>query len=140
MVVRYFPTYGHPRRQQRIMPGGTEKESAVSGRPCPSCRIRERRRVDSEEIQTHDLFVALSFAAAAARTLELGTGVALVPQRDAINFCANGKTPWCSSVLEQTTARNARSPRRARIERGNIPWRVPPLPGYRCTVGSAPSA
>ena len=30
---------------------------------------------------THDPFVALSFAAAATRTLKLGNGVALVPQR-----------------------------------------------------------
>src|SRR3954465_7974917 len=33
---------------------------------------------------THDPFVALSFAAAATRTLKLGTGVALIPQRDPI--------------------------------------------------------
>ena len=33
---------------------------------------------------THDPFVALSFAAAATRRLKLGTGVALVPQRDPI--------------------------------------------------------
>lgn len=33
---------------------------------------------------THDPFVALAFAAAATRTLRLGTGVCLVPQRDAI--------------------------------------------------------
>ena len=33
---------------------------------------------------THDPFVALSFAAAATRTLKLGTGIALVPQRDPI--------------------------------------------------------
>jgi probable F420-dependent oxidoreductase len=33
---------------------------------------------------THDPFVALSFAAAATRALKLGTGVALVPQRDPI--------------------------------------------------------
>jgi probable F420-dependent oxidoreductase len=33
---------------------------------------------------TYDPFVALSFAAAATRTLKLGTGVALVPQRDPI--------------------------------------------------------
>ena len=33
---------------------------------------------------THDPFVALSFAAAATRKLKLGTGVALVPQRDPI--------------------------------------------------------
>ncbi len=33
---------------------------------------------------THDPFVALSFAAAATRKLKLGTGVALIPQRDPI--------------------------------------------------------
>ena len=33
---------------------------------------------------THDPFVALAFAAAATRRLKLGTGIALVPQRDPI--------------------------------------------------------
>jgi len=33
---------------------------------------------------THDPFVALSFAAAATKTIRLGTGIALVPQRDPI--------------------------------------------------------
>src|ERR1700749_3076173 len=33
---------------------------------------------------THDPFLALAFAAAATRTLRLGTGIALVPQRDTI--------------------------------------------------------
>jgi alkanesulfonate monooxygenase SsuD/methylene tetrahydromethanopterin reductase-like flavin-dependent oxidoreductase (luciferase family) len=33
---------------------------------------------------THDPFVALSFAAAATRKLKLGTGIALVPQREPI--------------------------------------------------------
>src|SRR4030081_612173 len=33
---------------------------------------------------THDPFVALSFAAAATRTLKLGTGIALIPERDPI--------------------------------------------------------
>jgi probable F420-dependent oxidoreductase len=33
---------------------------------------------------THDPFVALSFAAAATRTLKIGTGIALIPQRDPI--------------------------------------------------------
>jgi len=33
---------------------------------------------------THDPFVALSFAAAATRRLKLGTGIALIPQRDPI--------------------------------------------------------
>src|SRR5829696_10370271 len=33
---------------------------------------------------THDPFVALSFAAAATKTLKLGTGICLVPQHDPI--------------------------------------------------------
>ncbi|HKX09633.1 MAG TPA: LLM class F420-dependent oxidoreductase [Stellaceae bacterium] len=33
---------------------------------------------------THDPFVALSFAAAATRTLKIGTGICLLPQRDPI--------------------------------------------------------
>ena len=33
---------------------------------------------------THDPFVALSFAAAATRTLRLGTGICLIPERDPI--------------------------------------------------------
>src|ERR1044071_8177264 len=33
---------------------------------------------------THDPFVALSFAAAATKKLKLGTGIALLPQRDTI--------------------------------------------------------
>jgi alkanesulfonate monooxygenase SsuD/methylene tetrahydromethanopterin reductase-like flavin-dependent oxidoreductase (luciferase family) len=33
---------------------------------------------------THDPFVALAFAAAATRKLKLGTGIALIPQRDPI--------------------------------------------------------
>ena len=33
---------------------------------------------------THDPFVALSFAAAATKKLKLGTGIALIPQRDPI--------------------------------------------------------
>jgi len=35
-------------------------------------------------MHTYDPFVALSFAAAATRTLKIGTGVALLPQRDPI--------------------------------------------------------
>jgi hypothetical protein len=35
-------------------------------------------------LHTHDPFVVLAFAAAATRTLRLGTGIALVPQRDPI--------------------------------------------------------
>jgi len=35
-------------------------------------------------LHTHDPFVALSFAAVATRRLKLGTGIALIPQRDPI--------------------------------------------------------
>ena len=35
-------------------------------------------------MHTHDPFVALSFAAAATSTIKLGTGIALIPQRDPI--------------------------------------------------------
>jgi len=35
-------------------------------------------------VHTHDPFVALSFAAAATKNLKLGTGIALIPQRDPI--------------------------------------------------------
>jgi probable F420-dependent oxidoreductase len=35
-------------------------------------------------VHTHDPFVALSFAAAATKKLRLGTGIALIPQRDPI--------------------------------------------------------
>jgi probable F420-dependent oxidoreductase len=44
---------------------------------------------------THDPFVALSFAAAATKTLKLGTGIALIPQRDPI------VTAKCVSSLDQ---------------------------------------
>jgi probable F420-dependent oxidoreductase len=51
-------------------------------------------------IHTHDPFVALSFAAAATKTLRLGTGICLVPQHDPIvaaksiaslDFLSNGR-------------------------------------------------
>src|SRR5881275_3335751 len=44
---------------------------------------------------THDPFVALSFAAAATRTLKLGTGIALIPERDPI------VTAKCVASLDQ---------------------------------------
>jgi probable F420-dependent oxidoreductase len=44
---------------------------------------------------THDPFVALSFAAAATKTLKLGTGIALIPQRDPI------VTAKCVASLDQ---------------------------------------
>src|SRR5690349_3723152 len=39
---------------------------------------------------THDPFVALSFAAAATKTLKLGTGICLVPQHDPIVVAKSG--------------------------------------------------
>src|SRR6184192_3592652 len=44
---------------------------------------------------THDPFVALSFAAAATRKLMLGTGIALIPERDPI------VTAKCVASLDQ---------------------------------------
>ncbi len=35
-------------------------------------------------VHTHDPFVTLSFAAAATQKLKIGTGIALIPQRDPI--------------------------------------------------------
>ncbi|WP_151475296.1 LLM class F420-dependent oxidoreductase [Streptomyces albicerus] len=49
----------------------------------------ERTRAEVGELpahfsHTHDLFVALTYAAAATRSLRVGTGICLVPQRDPI--------------------------------------------------------
>ncbi len=41
-------------------------------------------QLPKEYAHTHDPFVALSFAAAATKTLKLGTGICLLPQRDTI--------------------------------------------------------
>src|SRR5499425_500515 len=61
----YVPEHTHiPLSRKSPFPGGGELPKRYS--------------------HTHDPFVALSFAAAATRTLKLGTGVALVPQRDPI--------------------------------------------------------
>src|SRR5438309_4317557 len=46
-------------------------------------------------LHTHDPFVALSFAAAATRTLRLGTGICLVTERDPI------VTAKCVASLDQ---------------------------------------
>src|SRR6202012_935668 len=40
-------------------------------------------------IPSHDPFISLSFAAAATKTLKLGTGICLVPQRDPIITAKN---------------------------------------------------
>jgi probable F420-dependent oxidoreductase len=51
---------------------------------CEHTHIPVSRRTPKRYSHTHDPFVALSFAAAATHTLKLGTGIALVPQRDPI--------------------------------------------------------
>jgi probable F420-dependent oxidoreductase len=88
--VFYFPTwYG-------IDPG--ELGAALEARGFQSLFVCEHTHIPSSRkspfpsggelpkryIHTHDPFVALSFAAAATKTLQLGTGVCLVPQRDPI--------------------------------------------------------
>ena len=54
---------------------------------------------------THDPFVALSFAAAATRTLKLGTGIALVPQRDP----SSPRNQWRASTSFQAAGSFSRS-------------------------------
>jgi probable F420-dependent oxidoreductase len=46
--------------------------------------FRRDRELPKEYKHTYDPFVALSFAAAATKTLQVGTGICLVPQRDPI--------------------------------------------------------
>jgi probable F420-dependent oxidoreductase len=46
--------------------------------------FRRDRELPKEYMHTYDPFVALSFAAAATKTLQVGTGICLVPQRDPI--------------------------------------------------------
>src|SRR6188768_4423254 len=61
----YVPEHTHiPASRKSPFPGGGELPKRYS--------------------HTHDPFVALSFAAAATRKLKLGTGIALIPQRDPI--------------------------------------------------------
>src|ERR1700753_3446452 len=61
----YVPEHTHiPLSRKTPFPGGGELPKRYS--------------------HTHDPFVALSFAAAATRTLKIGTGIALIPQRDPI--------------------------------------------------------
>ena len=88
--VFYFPTdYG-------ISPGelarALEERGFESLFVCEHTHIPVSRRtpfpgggeLPRRYMHTHDPFVALSFAAAATRTLKIGTGIALMPQRDPI--------------------------------------------------------
>jgi alkanesulfonate monooxygenase SsuD/methylene tetrahydromethanopterin reductase-like flavin-dependent oxidoreductase (luciferase family) len=80
---------------------------------------------------THDPFVALSFAAAATRTLKLGTGIALMPQRDPIVTAKSiasldqlGRSHLrCRRWLER---RGDGEPRRATTRASKCCWRVLP--------------
>jgi probable F420-dependent oxidoreductase len=88
--VYYFPTdYGiNPGELARAL----EERGFESLFVCEHTHIPVSRRspfpgggeLPRRYSHTHDPFVALSFAAAATRRLKLGTGVALIPQRDPI--------------------------------------------------------
>jgi probable F420-dependent oxidoreductase len=88
--VFYFPTdYGiHPGELGRAL----EERGFESLFVCEHTHIPTSRKspfpgggeLPKRYSHTHDPFVALSFAAAATRTLRLGTGILLVPQRDPI--------------------------------------------------------
>jgi alkanesulfonate monooxygenase SsuD/methylene tetrahydromethanopterin reductase-like flavin-dependent oxidoreductase (luciferase family) len=72
----FLPEHTHiPKSRRTPYPGGGELPKAYS--------------------HTHDLFVALSFAAAATTKILLGTGVCLIPQRDPI------VTAKCVASLDQ---------------------------------------
>src|SRR5438105_7114393 len=72
----FLPEHTHiPKSRRTPYPGGGELPKAYS--------------------HTHDPFVALSFAAAATRTILLGTGICLSPQRDPI------VTAKCVASLDQ---------------------------------------
>ena len=86
----YFPTdYGIDIGE---LAGALEERGFESLFVCEHTHIPVSRRspypgggeLPKRYLHTHDPFVALSFAAAATRTLKLGTGIALVPQRDPI--------------------------------------------------------
>src|ERR671937_2310603 len=88
--VYYFPTdYGIDIRE---LARALEERGFESLFVCEHTHIPVSRRtpfpgageLPKRYAHTHDPFVALSFAAAATRTLKLGTGIALLPQRDTI--------------------------------------------------------
>jgi probable F420-dependent oxidoreductase len=86
----YFPTdYGIDIAE---LARGLEERGFESLFVCEHTHIPVSRRspypgggeLPKRYFHTHDPFVALSFAAAATRKLKLGTGIALMPQRDPI--------------------------------------------------------
>src|ERR1700674_661609 len=88
--VYYFPTdYGINIAE---LAGALEQRGFESLFVCEHTHIPVSRRtpfpgggeLPKRYSHTHDPFVALAFAAAATRTLLLGTGIVLVPQRDPI--------------------------------------------------------
>jgi probable F420-dependent oxidoreductase len=88
--VYYFPTdYGIDIRE---LARALEERGFESLFVCEHTHIPVSRRtpfpgggeLPKRYFHTHDPFVALSFAAAATRTLKIGTGIALIPQRDPI--------------------------------------------------------
>ena len=88
--VFYFPTdYGIDIVGAGACAGGSRLRVALSVRAHahsrqPALAVPRRRRAAQALLHTHDPFVALSFAAAATKKLRLGTGIALIPQRDPI--------------------------------------------------------
>src|ERR1700674_794683 len=88
--VYYFPTdYGINIAE---LAGALEQRGFESLFVCEHTHIPVSRRtpfpgggeLPKRYSHTYDPFVALAFAAAATRTLLLGTGIALVPRRDPI--------------------------------------------------------
>jgi len=88
--VFYFPT--HYGINVGELAGALEARGFESLLLCEHTHIPVSRRtpfpgggeLPKRYMHTHDPFVALSFAAAATRRLKVGTGIALVPQRDPI--------------------------------------------------------
>ena len=86
----HFPTdYGIDirscaERSKRAASSRCSSASTRISRPAGERRFPSGGELPKRYSHTHDPFVALSFAAAATRTLKLGTGIALMPQRDPI--------------------------------------------------------
>jgi probable F420-dependent oxidoreductase len=86
-----FPT--HYSMDVAELAGELEQRGFASLMACEHTHIPASRKspwpgggdLPREYYCTYDPFVALSFAASATKTLELGTGICLVPQRDPFN-------------------------------------------------------